>query len=493
MASTDLTALSPRAPHPRVTTGKVTLKPHQLAMIHRCAEIEATCDVLVMNDKPGAGKTYAILGCLLRRKEEIGGRCEATIIFVPHHILTQWQESIRDLIGISMRTFSLEYGHIDIILRIAEDHDIILAPSTLCSSVANALKAAHASIPRVVMDEALALDILYAPVPARKVWYISGDHDLAQHVERNWRPNSMMVSRCDENFVASSFHIEDPLVVDEHCTSPLLEKVLIPSVGGSAEARERLNEMDFFHMSAPTVRNEKELIQALLQYTRTSRESNAATIQDCQHALSRNPNPVQQGIYENLIRDCTAKLRASDALVGNITGNISANDLCVACLEKLDRQRFIAPCGHKLCGACGGTCLVVCPLCRTAPDGVPNRLEVAAVGEEDKIPNKLECLFRLVTDRGPTAKILIFSKHVRIYRTIQEEFRARGVTYADLEGGSQARIDEVVRSFKERDTKVLMVDSSLFACGLNIENTTDVIMLHKMDEQTERQVNMKTS
>jgi hypothetical protein len=84
-----------------------------------------------------------------------------------------------------MRTFTLQYGDIDNITSIAINTDIILAPSTLCSSVANALKAAHASIPRVVMDEALALDILYAPVPARKVWYIFGDHDLAQHVERN--------------------------------------------------------------------------------------------------------------------------------------------------------------------------------------------------------------------------------------------------------------------------------------------------------------------
>jgi hypothetical protein len=298
----------------------------------------------------------------------------------------------------------------------------------------------------------------------------------------------MRVSRCDENFVASSFHIEDPLVVDKHCTSPLLAKVLIPSVGGSAEARERLNAMDFFHMSAPTVRNKKELIQALLRYTRTSRESNATRIQDCKHALSWHPNPVQQQIYENLIRECTAKLRASEALVGNITGNISANELCVAWFERLNQQRFIAPCGHKLCGACGGMCLVECPLCLNAPDGAPNRLEVAEVAGEERLPNKLECLFRLVADSGPTAKILIFSKHVCIYRTIQEEFRARGVPYADLEGGSQARIDDVVQSFKERDTKVLMVDSSLFACGLNIENTTDIVMLHKMDEQTERQV-----
>ena len=50
----------------------IILKDHQLAIINKCIEIEDTniCNFGVMSDKPGTGKTYAILGLIYHTKKK---------------------------------------------------------------------------------------------------------------------------------------------------------------------------------------------------------------------------------------------------------------------------------------------------------------------------------------------------------------------------------------------------------------------------------------
>ena len=68
----------------------IILKEHQLAIIHKCIEIEELnlCNFGIMNDKPGTGKTYAILGFIHYTKKK------PNIIIVPQNIILQWCESI---------------------------------------------------------------------------------------------------------------------------------------------------------------------------------------------------------------------------------------------------------------------------------------------------------------------------------------------------------------------------------------------------------------
>ena len=51
----------------------IILKDHQLAIINRCIEIEENnmCNFGIMSDKPGTGKTYAILGLIYHSKKKL--------------------------------------------------------------------------------------------------------------------------------------------------------------------------------------------------------------------------------------------------------------------------------------------------------------------------------------------------------------------------------------------------------------------------------------
>ena len=60
--------------HPKDVS--IKLKKHQLAMLKRCKEIENNNNIFgIMNDKPGTGKTYAILGLIFNEKKKFKYNC----------------------------------------------------------------------------------------------------------------------------------------------------------------------------------------------------------------------------------------------------------------------------------------------------------------------------------------------------------------------------------------------------------------------------------
>ena len=68
----------------------IILKDHQLGIVHRCLEIENfnLMNMGIMNDKPGSGKTYAILALILYSGKK------NNLIVIPQNILEQWMNSI---------------------------------------------------------------------------------------------------------------------------------------------------------------------------------------------------------------------------------------------------------------------------------------------------------------------------------------------------------------------------------------------------------------
>jgi len=70
---------------------KIRLKPHQLAMLQRCKDIELLNKGYgIMADKPGAGKTFVMLSLVLNDQQK-----ELSIVVVPNNIYNQWIESIK--------------------------------------------------------------------------------------------------------------------------------------------------------------------------------------------------------------------------------------------------------------------------------------------------------------------------------------------------------------------------------------------------------------
>jgi hypothetical protein len=85
-------------------------------------------------------------------------------------------------------------------------------------------------------------------------------------------------------------------------------------------------------------------------------------------------------------------------------------------------------------------------------------------------------------------KIIIFSDFPYIFQYIMELCNENNIDYVDLDKGNIKDIDFAVNSYKYGNAKILLSDSTLFGCGMNFENSTDILFVHKMNKEMESQV-----
>ena len=85
-------------------------------------------------------------------------------------------------------------------------------------------------------------------------------------------------------------------------------------------------------------------------------------------------------------------------------------------------------------------------------------------------------------------KVIIFSDYPTIFQYIENICNENEIKYIDLEKGNIKDIDNSVREYKFGNAKILLSNSSLFGCGMNFENSTDIIFVHKMNNEMQEQV-----
>lgn len=101
----------------------------------------------------------------------------------------------------------------------------------------------------------------------------------------------------------------------------------------------------------------------------------------------------------------------------------------------------------------------------------------------DKIKN-LENILRRLPEN---AKLLIFSSYENSFTNVLVVLQQLNMPYAYLKGnGSQ--IKSTIDQYKNGNLNVLLINSRNYGSGLNLENTSDIILFHKFDSEIEKQV-----
>jgi hypothetical protein len=101
----------------------------------------------------------------------------------------------------------------------------------------------------------------------------------------------------------------------------------------------------------------------------------------------------------------------------------------------------------------------------------------------------MDCIFAL-TKENLIRKYLIFTEYENTLNSkITSILDKYGLTYARIRGTS-ASITNMVETYRKSDNQinVLLINSKYFGSGLNLENTSDIIILHKMHADIEMQV-----
>lgn len=470
---------SPRIDTSRLPLG-VDLKPHQRALLHEMLQIEKrvfanpSFHFALMSDKPGAGKTYAVLALIFIANRIIfynRARPAVNLIVVPYNIFTQWKQSM-DIIfrdtDIRYKSF-IEYADITKLFTdqdILKENDILLTTSLYYDTIANTLRSNRIVLDRVIFDEADTIKgLLQTEINARMVWFVSASIESVFDTKtKRARLGSYDIDlgrllqhdcKCDPTFVDANIRIPDPKEQTIRCESVYIDDFLLNIV--EPRYREALLACDYRGLNIAASGKDALCDYTIcLEYVK-ERQADAASLQEqivqTKKELERliMPDDPRRQVVSNRLRDLQTRLSLTQGILNKFKLFIGRNRLCERCLNA--EHAAETPCTF-----------------------------------ENPATTKVEYLKDILESLPADAKCIVFSNHDGCYKHLRSFMTSRGIYFGDLDGGNIKDMDHILYAYKKGNMKVLLTDSSMFSCGMNLENTTDIIFIHKMEALKETQV-----
>ena len=241
------------------------------------------------------------------------------------------------------------------------------------------------------------------------------------------------------------------------------------------------------------------------------------------HVAINKPNydPNQETEGTKNIRIAIKELQEK---IANIKSRVQDKEECTICYDdNFTNPCITSCCSQKYCFPCITLALNsngLCPNCNQSqtPKDI---MIIGSISKEDKVQEPKEDINKLLTDSKKTIneRIEIIKKEAdqnskydnmsRILNIISTEEKKKILIVTEYERainpkmmsildehhlkhgklkGSTETIKKVIDNYKNGDINVLMVNTKYFGSGTNLENTTDIIIIHKMESDLEMQV-----
>jgi hypothetical protein len=113
------------------------------------------------------------------------------------------------------------------------------------------------------------------------------------------------------------------------------------------------------------------------------------------------------------------------------------------------------------------------------PEPEPPLPEVEAIFL-DKDKNFKKVLDSITTQNN--YNLLIFSDYSGSFNFVRKHLQDNQILFSELDGNIK-NMNKVIENYKNNDIRILMIDSMHYGAGLNLENTTDVILMHATDRK----------
>jgi hypothetical protein len=465
--STDfiLTEASPHDDTPSDNT--IRLWPHQEAMLHRIRQIEKagymcktehteasaarymdkrdvpkSFDVClgVMNDPPGSGKTYAILTHI--RTDTTTG---PTIIIVPQNIYGQWRESIELIFKTQLNKCKFSTTYADIMdmygnPESVERYKVILLLDSFSEAYLKVLNDNKIPICRIVVDEIDIMDkFVCSSVNTKFVWLMSASYKDQPRLGPYFiGDHTKVVCKCDSNFVQKSLNLPEPITTTILCDDDHIqlfkdiidEKHMKALNAGDHNILNRI--INKSGLIVPSLYKDfaEKYVEYLLQ--------KADLLPDAEQEFEKYVVIDDRSEKEyNILRDKVSLLNKfkKSASILKSRLDILKSDFLYKCKENYLEAEFI----EKM--------------------------------KEDK-----------------TSKWLIFNDNGNVLVKYQEFLLKNEIKAVMLDGGNQKLIEKTLKDYKEGDVQVLLLNSMIEGAGMNLENTTHLLFMHKTEEKFIEQV-----
>lgn len=213
----------------------------------------------------------------------------------------------------------------------------------------------------------------------------------------------------------------------------------------------------------------------------------------------------------------TKKHEELEQKIMSIKNRVRDSDVCCICYDTIENKTIVPCCSNSYCFQCISRWLCrspMCPICKSecstetifvVQPQPPNAKEASTSTDlpEDLNPppppiidpsetvhrsnDKLKNLENILRRLPEHSKVLIFSAYENSFNTVHPILQQLNMRFAYLKGNG-CQIKSAIEHYKTSSLNVLLINSRNYGSGLNLENTTDIILFHKFDSEIEKQV-----
>ena len=309
----------------------------------------------------------------------------------------------------------------------------------------------------------------------------------------------LFVLKNDNSFVNMAFQLQPPIQHIIECDMPLSLRVLSNVVSNSilnkinaGDLRGALDELECDKVS------EKDLINAVTKDLKARLENRMI-----EYEMNCKMNWTNETTKQQTLAKIKTKITELESKIENIKSKLNDNTACNICFDDITSTALAPCCNTKFCFECITKWLTIqsgqssCPFCRAKLD--LNSLILVDENAHKKNKNMKQLLSKLDMFKSileqrikedSNIKILVFSDYVNTLDNYIPALIDLGISYTHV-SGTTATISKKVREFKSNTgTKIdcLLLNAEYCASGLNLENTTDIFITHKMSGSKTHQI-----
>ena len=572
----ELTEISGRIEHPNDIN--ITLKDHQLAMIKRCYEIEEIniSKMGIMSDKPGTGKTFAILGLIYTSNKN------PNIIIVPQNIINQWCNSINQFSNGKLKYKKItEYSEL---LNLYDtnycttlsNYHILITTSLYYNMLATTMISNNILVERVFFDEIDSISsFLINEINANFIWFISASFHYDEmgiyknKIDENLLP--YITCNCDENFINNCMKLPNQNIYKIICKNIYLDDIFQGVL--SREEYKLLNAMDYSRLKKKfcnkIAQNEKEALDYLVKDKLDIIEMETIRIDDLSKQIQNNYiNDKRLIILEKQLEKSKKSLEENNDKLNLLRERLKENNYCPLCYNDFNGKKILTNCcKNVVCNDCTNNwfnnmkkenCIWcntkdikfedyvilkeesnnTCRLCNKEYESINDKYysncckkdvcrncikewyhvmlkDSCLVCSKDEITyddfmnekeheemklneksgikytrkTKIEFMeYFIRTKIYAQCKVIICSSYIRIFNDIKSLLNKYNIKYKELDDGNIYSINKSINEYNYGNINVLLLNSNLFGCGLNLQCTTDILFLHKTEIELEKQI-----
>ena len=459
-----------------------------------------------------------------------------SILVIPHLLCNQWKsyiahfsDKIKFALVNNVRTFEPFRKNANTI----NDYNLILITASMHNSFANLLAIHHITVQRVFYDEVDSMNIPNSlEIPSRFCWFVtasygnliypSGFRSVDERSMRcvyhatgirnngyiknlfmdltalNREFMNILILKNEDKFVDSCFQISEPLVRMVLCKEPntihVLNGLVDRNVMECLNAGDERSAIEL--IDSRRRHSEDHIVNILIQ--RYTDDMHNLNVQYQAVSMMTYTNPADK---ENRLARMDERRVELNRKIQSIRDRITNTMVCPICFDDVTNKTVSKCCSNIFCFSCIHVWINLnskCPLCKsslmqkdiyvvdgsrkTSDDLLPPENLVS--DRFDKIKN----LLIIINNRAPGSKFLIFSNYDNSFYKIAEQLTQQSTVRHAYLKGNKFHVQQKLNEFREGNLDVLLVNATNYGSGLNLENTTDVIMFHKCDSEVEKQV-----